>query len=79
MKLDEYLTKRKQQRFDPQKYKQDGFLTKQAATMFNDICNPDLDGATRKALISSFVAECAVGDTALGDDMKVPPTLRRST
>ena len=58
--LDEYLSKRRRQRFDPQTYKRDGFLTKRAATLFNGIADPDPSGVARQELIFSFVTECNI-------------------
>ena len=57
-KLEEFLAKKKKNKFDPQTYKRDGFLTKQAVSLFNSINNPELDGTSRAALIQSFAAEC---------------------
>ena len=59
-KLDEYLTRRKKERFNPQTYKKDGFVTKMAVTLFNDICSDSLQGDSRTRLIESFVSECTL-------------------
>ena len=46
-KLNEFLAHCKNQTcFNPSHYKRDGFLTKMVVTMFNDICNGELDGQT---------------------------------
>ena len=43
-KLDEYLANRRRGKFDPSTYKRDGFLTKKAVTLFNDINDDNLNG-----------------------------------
>ena len=57
-KLEEFLANRKQKRFDPSHYKRDGFFTKKAAALFNDISNEDVDKDSRLEMIKAFVAEC---------------------
>ena len=72
-KLNEFLARRKNQsRFNPSHYKRDGFLTKTAATMFNDICNSELDGQTRQALISTFVGEWLNAEQGSGNNVAGP-------
>ena len=72
IKLDEFLARRRQKSaFDPQRYKRDGFFSKKAVTMFNDICNEELDGSTRQALISSFVSEWSNQESKLSTPMQL--------
>ena len=82
VKLNEFLARHKNQtRFNPSHYKRDGFLTKMVVTMFNDICNGELDGQTWQALISSFVGEWQSGEQSSGHAGTVPVaanTRRRS-
>ena len=54
-KLEEFLAKKR--KFDPNKYKTDGFASKNAATMLNSIINSSTDGHTRKVLINEFIVE----------------------
>jgi hypothetical protein len=46
-------------RFDPARYKRDGFPSKVASSYFNQLMDPAIDGDHRKSFLQLFLAECA--------------------
>jgi hypothetical protein len=46
-------------RFDPARYKKDGFPSKVASSYFNQLLDPELDGNVRRSILQLFLAECA--------------------
>ena len=58
--LDAFMKQRNQNRFNPNHYKRDGFVTKRASDLYNDIGNPTVSASSRADLVNAFVAEvCA--------------------
>jgi hypothetical protein len=70
--LDEFLQRRQSYRpsarFDPNNYKKDGFVSKHAVMLFNDICaTKDMNGNTRRILIGQLLQETSKAEgPALG-------------
>ena len=57
IKLEEFLARKRRTRFDPRAHKKDGFSSNRAASLFNDICDPDLGASSRQTLVSTFITE----------------------